>query len=325
MGGGVAGGVVNKRKGDRRRTTPGSSGRSASKGRQRAPRRAGDPAGGRPGRAASRGGRREGLGGDQVEGRNAVLELLRGDRRVREVYVVEDRDSPVLAEIADLAAQRRVTVHQVSSRRLEGLARSEVPQGVVAMAAPLEPVELEDLARRPAPAGGAALVAVLDGITDPGNLGAILRSVEVLGFSGAVLPRHRAVRVTPAAAKAAAGAIEHLPLAVVGGVPAAISRLRELGVWVVGLDSSADQPVSDIGVADEPLALVLGSEGAGLSRLARERCDRLVAIPQPGLTDSLNVAAAAAVAAHEIVRQRRELRRRNAGGSGQHGGADTPE
>jgi len=250
-----------------------------------------------------------------------VLELLRGQRRVREVYLVEDRESPALAEIADLAAERRVSVHHVSSRRLDGLARSEVPQGVVATAAPLEPFELEDLARRPAPAGGAALVAVLDGITDPGNLGAILRSIEVLGFSGAVLPRHRAVRVTPAAAKAAAGAIEHLPLAVVGGVPAALSKLKELGVWVVGLDASADRLVSNMGVADEALALVLGSEGGGLSRLARQRCDRLVSIPQSGRTGSLNVAAAAAVAAHEVVRQRRA----KTGDRGQHGVNEAPE
>lgn len=249
--------------------------------------------------------RPEGLGGDQVEGRNAVRELLLGRRRVHEVYLLDDPDSATLAELRDLASERRVTVHVVSDRRLDSVARTSAPQGVVALAAPLQPAPLEELAERRAPAGGPPLLAALDGITDPGNLGAVLRSVETLGFSGAVLPGHRAVRITPAAAKAAAGAVEHLPLALVGGIPAALAELRKRGLWVVGLDAGAQHGLDDLRVADEGMVLVLGSEGTGLGRLTRERCDDLVAIPQHGRTESLNVAAAAAVAGYEIVRRRR--------------------
>jgi 23S rRNA (guanosine2251-2'-O)-methyltransferase len=119
-----------------------------------------------------------------------------------------------------------------------------------------------------------------------------------------VLPRHRAVHVTPAAAKAAAGAIEHLPLAVVGGLPTALRDLQQRGVWVVGLDAAGDQPIHELSLADEPVALVVGSEGRGLARLTRERCDVLVTIPLHGHLDSLNAGAAAAVACFEVARRR---------------------
>ena len=119
-------------------------------------------------------------------------------------------------------------------------------------------------------------------MTDPGNLGAILRSAECAGVTGAILPRHRAVHVTPAATKAAAGAVEHLPMAVVGGLPAAIADLRRAGVHVVGLDGAADTSLYDLAGADGPVCLVLGAEGRGLSRLVRERCDEVVAIPMRG-------------------------------------------
>ncbi|MEL7207781.1 MAG: RNA methyltransferase, partial [Actinomycetota bacterium] len=124
------------------------------------------------------------------------------------------------------------------------------------------------------------------------------------GATGVVLPRHRAARVTPTVAKAAAGAIEHLPIATVGGIPAALARLVELGVWTVGLDQDGDQPLWDLAVATEPVALVFGAEGRGLSRLARERCDTVVSVPQMGRLDSLNVSAAAAVACFEVARRR---------------------
>lgn len=222
--------------------------------------------------------------------------------------MLDDPDSAQLAELTDLAEARRVAVQRVSPRRLEGVARTAAPQGVVAKAAGLESVELEDLIELRTPAGGPPLLVALDGVTDPGNLGAILRSVEVLGFGGAVLPRHRAVRITPAAAKAAAGAIEHLPIALVGGIPAALGKLSELGLWVIGLDGGSSKVLSDLTVADQGVVLVVGSEGRGLSRLVRQRCDDVVAIPQAGRTESLNVAAATAVAGHEIVRRRHAAR-----------------
>lgn len=249
---------------------------------------------------------RKGLGGEQVEGRQAVRELLvAGRRKVHEVWVASDaEDSGVISDIADLAAARRVPVREVARRRLEAAARSEAPQGVLAKAAPLDEADLDDLAAarsgRPAP----FLVAV-DGVTDPGNLGAMLRSAEGAGVTGIVLPRHRAVHITPTVAKAAAGAIEHLAIAVVPGLPNALQALAAKRVWVVGLDDAADRSLFELGdLAREPIALVLGAEGSGLSRLTRERCDVVVSIPMLGRLGSLNVSAAAALACYEVARGR---------------------
>ena len=228
---------------------------------------------------------------------------MAGRRRVRELLVAEGMDpAPVLTEIFELAAAARVPVRLVSRARLDGAAATDAPQGVVAKAEPLMEADLDDLTRTMA--GRAPFLLALDGVTDPHNLGALLRTAECAGATGAVLPRHRAAHVTPAVAKAAAGAIEHLPLAVVAGLPAALGRLRRAGVWTVGLDQDAEQSVYEMSLGTEPVALVLGSEGTGLSRLARERCDLAVRIPQRGSLPSLNVAAAGAVACFEIARRR---------------------
>ncbi len=248
----------------------------------------------------------KGLGGDQVEGRQAVRELLLGGRRVRELWVATDvDDADVVSDILELARELRVTVREVGRSKLAAEARTDSPQGVLAKAAPLREVELEELARGRSPAGAAPFLICADGVTDPGNLGALLRSASCAGATGVVLPRHRAVHITPTVAKAAAGAIEHLPMALVGGVPNALAHLRELGVWVVGLDMIADQTLFELGpVAQEPIALVFGAEGRGLSRLARQRCDVVVRIPLLGPLESLNVAAAGALACYEVARQR---------------------
>jgi 23S rRNA (guanosine2251-2'-O)-methyltransferase len=216
--------------------------------------------------------------------------------------VDEGDDAPILSDIRDLAAGNRVTVTTVSRGRFAAQARCEAPQGVLALAAPLPEADLDDLvAGRPGPP---PFLVALDGVTDPGNLGAILRSAECAGVTGAVLPRHRAVHVTPAATKAAAGAVEHVPIAVVGGLPAALARLRTAGVHVVGLDGAAPASLYDLAGADGPVCLVLGAEGRGLSRLVRERCDEVVAIPLAGVLGSLNVSAAAALACFEVARRR---------------------
>lgn len=246
-----------------------------------------------------------GPGGEQVEGRQAVRELfLAGRRRVRELILEADLpDSEILDDIASLAAEARVPVRELSRSRFRSIARTEAPQGVVAMADSLPEVDLDSIAR-PGPEQAPPLLLALDGVTDPGNLGAVLRSAEAAGVSGVILPRHRAVRVTPAVTKAAAGAVEHLPLTLVGGLPAAIDRLRELGVWVVGLDMGGEVSIYELGMVGEPLALVLGAEGRGLSRLVRQRCDVRAHIPLKGRLGSLNVAAAGAIACHEVSRCR---------------------
>lgn len=261
--------------------------------------------GGGSGRAIPRSGKRTGLGGEQVEGRQAVRELLlAGRRKVAEIWLLADQDgNDVLDDIVELAQAERVPVRQVARGRFFAEARCEAPQGVLAKAAPLEPVLLDALASRPAGAPPPFLVAV-DGVTDPGNLGALLRSAECAGATGIVLPRHRAVHVTPTVTKAAAGAVEHLRFAVVGGLPAALQQLSAQGVWVVGLDADGTVGLWDLPAADGPIALVLGAEGAGLSRLVRQRCDAVASIPLGGAVASLNVAAAGALACFEVARAR---------------------
>jgi 23S rRNA (guanosine2251-2'-O)-methyltransferase len=229
--------------------------------------------------------------------------LLAGRRQVREVWVLAEQDpAPILEDIVALAEGERVPVRDVGRAKFFATARCEAPQGVLALAAPLPEAALDDLI---APRGGTPpfLVAV-DGVTDPGNLGALLRSAECAGATGIVLPRHRAVHVTPTVTKAAAGAVEHLPCAIVGGLPAALQQLQRAGVWTVGLDGDGTVELWSLPAADGPIALVLGAEGGGLSRLVRQRCDALVRIPLQGSLASLNVAAAGALACYEVARAR---------------------
>jgi len=174
---------------------------------------------------------------------------------------------------------------------------------VVARAAPLPETDLTELTAT-RPGGPPPFLVALDGVTDPHNLGAIIRTAESAGATGIVLTRHRAAHVTPTVTKTAAGAIEHIPMSVVPGLPAALQELQGRGVWTVGLAGDAPQTVFDLPVADGPICLVLGAEGTGLSRLVRQRCEIVVGIPRVGHTESLNVAAAAAVSCFEIARRR---------------------
>ena len=269
--------------------------RSRGAGRTGPTRRDGDP---KPTR-------NKGLGGEQVEGRQAVRELMLAQRRkVHEIWIsAELKDSEAVEDIQTIAAANRVPITYVARKRLEATARSEAPQGVLAMAAPLQEADLGQFLRRRG-TQPPFLVAV-DGVTDPGNLGAIVRSCDGAGVDVVVVPRHRAVHVTPTVAKASAGAIEHMPIAVVSGLPSTLQRMRDAGIWVIGLDDAADRTLFEISdLATDAVCVVLGAEGAGLSRLVRERCDMVVSIPMSGRLSSLNVSAAAALATYEIARHR---------------------
>ena len=237
----------------------------------------------------------------QVEGRQAVRELLRARRRrVHRLSVAEGAgEKGVLGEIVDLARAAGVPVRKVGREQLEGDAATDAPQGVIAWADPVGEADLDDLTRADRP-----FLVVLDGVTDPHNLGAIMRSALCAGANGLVVARHRAAGLTPAAVKAAAGAAEYLPVAVVSGIPAALASLSAAGVWTVGLDAGASATVWDLTLATEPVALVLGAEGGGLGRLTRQRCELVVSIPLSGPIESLNVSAAAALACFEVARRR---------------------
>jgi 23S rRNA (guanosine2251-2'-O)-methyltransferase len=208
-------------------------------------------------------------------------------------------DGPGLTELETLAREAGVRIRTVPPDQIERRARTGAPQGVIAFAAPVAPAHLDDLLAVPR-----AFLVALDGVTDPQNLGAVMRSAETAGATGIILATHRAVGLTPTVAKAAAGALEHLPVAFVSGVPGALDRAKRAAVWCAGLDADGDQSLFDLAVADAPLVLVLGAEGRGLSRLARARCDVVVSIPMRGHIESLNVSAAAAVACTEIARRR---------------------
>lgn len=255
------------------------------------------------GRARAGAGGPRTLGGEQVEGRRAVRELLAGTRRVHEVWMASGlAPSPVLSEISDLAGRRRVPLRAVTGEAVGGRARTEAHQGVVARAEPLTDWGLDALCR---PVSGVApFLVVLEGVTDPHNLGSVLRSAEGAGVTGVLVPRHRAARITPTVTKAAAGALEHLRLATVAGVPGALEALSRHQVWTVGLDPGSTVSLFETDLAGEAVALVLGAEDRGLSRLSLRRCDVVAAIPQRGRLASLNVSAAAAVACFELARRR---------------------
>ena len=212
----------------------------------------------------------------------------------------EGRRSQGADRVAHAAAQAGVRVEDVRQGDLTHRSRSGVHQGVGAELAAFRYAELDDLL---AGFRGPALLLVLDGVTDPQNLGALVRSAYALGAHGVVLPKDRAAGVTPAAFKAAAGALEHCPVARVTNLSRALERIKEQGIWTVALAAEADRELSAFDLT-LPTALVLGSEGAGVRPLVRKTCDHLARIPMAGQVGSLNVAAAGAVALYEIARQR---------------------
>lgn len=240
-----------------------------------------------------------------VYGIHAVLEALRAGR-VREVRLA-GRDDERLRQLVAEAGQRGVIVRVVPREVFERTVRpGAAHQGVLADVADPHDVSLAELA---APRDGTPpLIVVLDGVEDPQNVGAIFRTVDGAGASGVVRQSRRAAPLDGAAAKASAGAVHHVPSALVVNIARALEELKELGVWTVGLDGNAETPYYGLDLT-APTALVVGAEGHGLRRLVRERCDFVAAIPMSGHVGSLNVSAAAAIVIFEAVRQRRSRSR----------------
>ena len=294
--------------GGQRQWRSGVAGNAAVAGGQRGGGSGGQRGGGRQDRSTGSAGAPKGLGGRQIEGRQAVREMLiAGRRKVHEIWISSELEGDAgVDDIVTIANAQRVPVVYIAKSRLEREARSEAPQGVLATAAELPEADLGTMLR----GDGTTppfLVAV-DGVTDPGNLGAIIRSCDGAGVSGVLLPRHRAVHVTPTVAKAAAGAVEFVPIALVPGLPTVLKTMKDHGIWIVGLDDSADRNLFELGdLAAEPICLVLGAEGAGLSRLTRDRCDAVVSIPMLGGVSSLNVSAAAALSTYQVTQVRSRL------------------
>lgn len=238
-----------------------------------------------------------------IHGLHAVLEALKGSpEKVRRVVAVAGRADARLARVLEAARDGHVPVLRQPLPAVERLAGSgAVHQGVVALMAVAEYADADEVLER---AGTPALLVVLDGVEDPHNLGAVIRSAAAFGAGGVFLPAHRAAGLSPGSLKASAGTALRFPVARVGNVVAFLDRLKQRGIWVVGLDAGG-APIWGGFDLTLPIALVLGAEGRGLRRLAREHCDAVLGIPVGSGAESLNLSVAAGVALFEAVRQRR--------------------
>ena len=243
---------------------------------------------------------------DQIEGRRPVLEALKAGRTITELFVASGaHTSGALAEIVTVAERRSIPVRLIPRKELESRSSTRNPQGVIALAASFRYASLDDLLARAASSGEPGLFVALDGITDPQNLGALARSAEAAGAHGLIVPERRAAGVTAAAEKAAAGALEHVPVAQVTNLSRALEELKKSNVWIVALDAGPQATsIHDLELATDAVCLVVGGEESGVSRLVREHADVVAHIPMVGQIASLNASAAGAVALFEIRRRR---------------------
>ena len=254
------------------------------------------------------------MGGDHLDdviaGRNPVKEALRGDRTINKILMLKNVKSGALLEIMALAKEKGVLVQKVEKPSLNKFTGETAHQGVLALVSPKAYTPVEEMIAA-IPPGEEAFFLMLDEISDPHNLGAILRTADAAGAHGVIIPRRRAAPLTPTVAKASAGAIEHVPVAKVANIVQTIDLLKKNGIWLIGADPQGNDLLWEARL-DGPLALVIGGEDKGLGRLVRERCDYLVKLPMMGRINSLNASVAAALFAYEVVRQRREVMK-NAG------------
>ncbi|WP_029290767.1 23S rRNA (guanosine(2251)-2'-O)-methyltransferase RlmB [Cellulomonas sp. HZM] len=282
----------------------------AGKRKAAAERRANATRGGRPAASASRSaaGKRGGRTSSTheiVSGRNSVVEALRAGIPVSTVYLAAKLEADDRTrEIISTAADAGYPLLEVSRTELDRLTDGSVHQGVAIQVPPYPYIDDEDLLDIAEEAGTAPLVVALDGVTDPRNLGAVLRSAGAFGAHGVLIPERRAAGVTASAWKVSAGAAARVPVARVTNLSRTLTDLKKAGVFVVGLDGGGDVAIAELPYATDPLVLVVGSEGKGLSRLVREQCDAIASIPIASAVESLNAGVAAGIALYEVARQR---------------------
>lgn len=237
-----------------------------------------------------------------IEGRNAVLEAFRAGKTIDKLFMLDGcQDGPVKSILRE-AKKTDTIINFVDKERLDRLANSGHHQGVVAQAAAYEYAEVEDILNAAKEKGEAPFVFILDEIEDPHNLGAIIRTANLCGAHGVIIPKRRAVGLTATVAKTSAGAVNYTPVAKVTNIAKTIEELKKEGMWFVCADMDG-QTMYDLNLTG-PIGLVIGNEGAGVSRLVKEKCDFTASIPMKGDIDSLNASVAAGVLAYEIVRQR---------------------
>ena len=238
-----------------------------------------------------------------IEGRNAVIEALRAGVQIDKIYIMKGETDKTLGHIASTARAAGIVVVDADRRKLDNMSRTHAHQGVIALASVREYCSVEDILQSAADKGEPPLLVVCDEISDPHNLGAIIRTAECAGAHGIVIPKRRSAGLTAIVAKTSAGAVSHMPVARVPNIAALLKDLKKQGVWVFGTAAGGNTTLYDADLKG-PAAIVIGSEGDGMTRHVTENCDFLVSIPMKGRINSLNASAAAAILLYEAVRQR---------------------
>ncbi|MBM7583015.1 23S rRNA (guanosine2251-2'-O)-methyltransferase [Caldicoprobacter guelmensis] len=238
----------------------------------------------------------------QLEGRNPVMEALRAGKTIEKILVAKGSREGAIRDILKMARERGIVIQEVDKKRLDNMSLTGAHQGLIALVVPYTYVSVDDILYRARRADEPPFVVVLDCIEDPRNLGAIIRTAECCGVHGIIIPKRRAVGITPTVVKASAGAVEYVSVARVTNIVSTLEYLKEQGLWVVGAEAGGTP--YNIQDMRGPIALVIGSEGKGLRKLVKENCDYLVGIPMKGKINSLNSSVAAAILMYEVVRQR---------------------
>ena len=241
----------------------------------------------------------------KVEGRNAVIELLKSDRTVNKIMVARGDRQGSINEILKLAKQNRIIVTEVDRNKLDTLSETKHHQGVIAFVAPIEYKDVDYILNVAKERGEEPFILIADEIEDPHNLGALIRSAEVAGCHGVIIPKRRAVAVTEVVSKVSVGATEYMPIARVNNINDTIRELKDKGVWIVGTDGSADTIYYKQDLTG-PIAIVVGSEGRGMNKLTIKNCDFLVKIPMIGKITSLNASVSGGIVLFEALKQRLE-------------------
>lgn len=240
---------------------------------------------------------------DRLEGRNPVIEALKSGRSINRIYVAKGEREGSVNQIIAMARQKHIIIQEVDRTKLDNMSLSRSHQGVIALVAAKDYVEVDDILDIAAKSGRPPFIIILDEITDSHNLGSILRTANAVGAHGVIIPKRRAVGLTSVVSKASAGAAEYVPVARVTNIVQTIEKLKKENIWVAGTDSTGDRSYFESDLTG-PIALVIGSEGEGMGKLVRESCDFVVNIPMMGQISSLNASVAAAVVMYEILRQR---------------------
>lgn len=240
---------------------------------------------------------------DQIEGRNAVLELLETGKDINKIFIANGEKHGSINKIISIAKERKVVIVEVDRTKLNQMAMSDNHQGVIAIVPPFDYCEVEDILEEANKKQEKPFILILDGIEDPHNLGSIIRTAETAGVHGIIIPKRRAATVNSTVYKVSAGAVEHMKIARVNNLNETIKYLKDNDIWICGTDMDAKNYYYNEKF-DGPIAIVIGSEGFGMSRLVKENCDFLVKIPMKGKITSLNASVSAGIVIYEVVKQR---------------------